>query len=373
MQRVVLIVPGLIGEVEDASMVRGLPGFNRLAERGQVFRLAAMPPGAMVEAAMLGLDPVRLHMEQGPLTVAALGWDPPQRSVHAHLSLLSVTEGIAQPIPGRMPNEVVDEVFKLACRLHTKRLTTLKGEGTDHGLVIEEGSLDMGWTSAADVSGQRYRERLPEGDDERLLRQFIDDSINLLSEQEFNRIREEEGLPPANLLWPWGFGWRAEVPNLGFRTGEIGWVQSASIRLQGLTRLAHWKHGERTSVGSGTAVPFESIRGAMALHPLSIVFLESFATFRAEGKEEELAWLAHEMDQRLIQPLAEKLAEPFFRLAILCPTATGGLGVMAESGPNPEAGRFPFDERVLEEPSLARRDLDEAVREAMRRWNEGIG
>ncbi|MFX6823313.1 hypothetical protein ABTH33_20400, partial [Acinetobacter baumannii] len=81
-----------------------------------------------------------------------------------------------------------------------KRLTPVFGPRLTHGLVWEEGSLDLG-TRTPPV-GESVHTGLPEGDGERLLRQLIDDSVNLFSELELNRRRMDEGKSPFNLLWP---------------------------------------------------------------------------------------------------------------------------------------------------------------------------
>ena len=100
---------------------------------------------------------------------------------------------------------------------------------------------------------------LPEGDNEPALRRFIDDSINLLSELEFNAERLDKGLLPVNLLWPWGQGIRTDVPNLALMRGAPATVLSDSLRLEGVARLAGYRPLGRSWLGNGMNAKWKDI------------------------------------------------------------------------------------------------------------------
>src|SRR5579884_4134492 len=90
MRRLVVIAPGLLGDPESESPLRqSLPALQRFTEAGTLFKLAPPPFIETPEALWLGLRPEEAQMRQGPLTVSALGADPPERSTHFHLSLMS--------------------------------------------------------------------------------------------------------------------------------------------------------------------------------------------------------------------------------------------------------------------------------------------
>lgn len=368
MRRTVLIVPGLLSEPESESYLRQkLPARSVLSEIGAMRKVASIPGSETPEAMVLGLGPDHVKLRQGPLTVSALGFDPPERSTHFHLSLMSFDDGIAStPVLMPLPAEV-ELILSAAKRLDTKLLTVLKGEELNHGLVWESVG-DLGTTPASVVNGFPMTQHLPEGDGEVALRRFIDDSINLLSSLELNERRMDEGLTPFNLLWPWGHGVRTAVPNLALRRGEPAFVESASMRLAGLTRLAGYRHGDRNAFGSGLSTKLRAIAGRVVGRDLTVVYIDVAADLRAQHKPEELDWFIRELDRELLQPLLDDHLKTPSRLVLIAPGPISpdesiamppspiGLALSSETGVR-SSNIYPFDERSLEEKSIPTNDL----------------
>ena len=179
--------------------------------------------------------------------------------------------------------------------------------------------------------------------------------MNLLSELELNRRREEEGLDPINIAWPWGAGRRQPVPNLLLRRGEQAVVESSSMRLQGLARLAAYTHADRVAVGAGVRTRFAPLARQALSRNLSLIVLDGAAELRREDRLEELEWFAKEMDRELLTPLVEEAGRNQSRLVVLAPSELGdGLGVSTESN---AAGSLPFDLRTTDELRLRKTDL----------------
>ncbi|MFI5386007.1 MAG: hypothetical protein ACHQ50_07785 [Fimbriimonadales bacterium] len=388
-----MVVPDLLGE--PSVLRQKLPTLERMAEMGHLFKLGPLPQVETPEALYLGMNPNQGQLRQGPLTVAALGADPPERSTHFHLSLMSVTAGIVSPVstpnaqrptPLRITPEEQRQVMDLAKKLNTKTLTIVEGEGLDHGLVWEELG-DLRTTPASQMEGERMRPHLPEGDAEVALRRFIDDSINLLSEIEMNQQRIDEDLPPLNLLWPWGEGVRTPVPNLALRRGEPALVISSSMRLAGLTRLAGYRHCDRHEFGHGLNTRLAKIAERCLQESVAIIFIDAFAEFKSEiskipmqsGRNpqsaiEESFWFARELDSALLQPLFDHALTHSFEITLLAPvtgsppdpptdSSRPGLGLVftRSSAPGMQHPEIPFDERAFDERKLAVATLWEAV------------
>jgi len=360
MSRLVLIVPDLLAR-EGESILNPLPpALSRLVATGSLSRIATLPRVETPEALYLGMGPGEGQMRQGPLTVAALGADPPSGSTHFHLSLMSFSDGVASELTVKIPPEQEQIVLSQLERLNTKTLTIVKGSGLDHGLVWE-GRGDMGTTPAASVSGHEIRGFLPEGDGEMLLRRLIDDSVNLLAELELNEERVDRGLPPLNLLWPWGPGLREPVPNLALVRGEPATVWSNSLRLRGLSRLVGYRH-LASPTAAGINLRLEALASAALSSDPFICVLDLFRSLREESRLDEAAWFLRELDERLIAPLADKWAAGAARLTLLAPSSRSvGLGLVWEPTASGE-NVYPFDERSVEERNLPLRDLDELAR-----------
>lgn len=350
-----------------------LPVLDEIAERSHIFKLTPINHGevgdgraiqtpnspfqtpSLLEAAWLGIDPRSVRMAQGPLTLAALGADPPERSVHFHLSLLAFDEGLAEEVRNEIPEDQLRIVLDAARRLDTKKITLVAGEGADHGLVWEGGSIEMStWRPTGPPrppAGFLIGGHLPEGDGEGILRRYIDDSINLLSELAVNDQRIEEGLQPLNLLWPWGQGFREPVPNLLLQRGERAWVESGSMRLEGLTRLVGYRHGDRGAFGKGTNTRLDELADMAWGKDPSIVVIDAIAEMRRQGKIEEAAWLTEEISSRFIRPMWDNGKNDYLRLLILAP-ALDQEGLALSYEPGYASSNAPFDERGLEQPGL---------------------
>lgn len=349
MRRVTVIVPGLVGGPEEESALRPLPeSIQRIVERSSLARIAPLPPSATPEAAYLALDPNKVQVAQGPLTVAALGHRPPEGSVHLHLTLCSVDDdGTLRSVDDAIPTEgELDAVSAAVEQLRTKVLTPLRGELTDHALVWESGSLDMATTPAKGAFGKDAYAHLPKGEGEPMFRRFVDDSINLLNALEVNYIRREEGLPLLNCLWPWGQGFRPSLPNLPLRRGDVLHVASGSMRLQGLCRIVGYSHGDRAVFGRGLQTNYDLVRDNALSNALSLAVIGSFHEMRTHGRIDEIAWNVERLCQALIEPLLG-LEEPW-ELRIAAPGEGTGLGLTYRSYAA-QTSTAPFDERVLDD------------------------
>ncbi len=292
---------------------------------GRVRRLS--PLRGASEAAYLGLPPTRL--DDGPLVVAAFGVEPPERSLQFHLSWLGIEDGNVVAAEGPTPPESA-ALKRLLPKLDTKRLTGLFGERTDHALVLE-GFYDLGTTPLADVLGKPLAAVVPEGEMETALRQYVDDSVNMLSELESNVRRLDEGRAPLNLLLPWGHGAPRRLPNLALHRGEALTVETASLRMRGAARLVGYRP---TSLRDGLEtdwVGFAARRPDMAL-------VEAFGGL----SEDEAVWLL-----RAMRPVLE--AEGL--------TVVAG-GLILEAGAK---GDVPFRADVAEDRTVTQVDLGEAI------------
>ncbi|MEI7577964.1 MAG: hypothetical protein WCK51_13815 [Armatimonadota bacterium] len=349
-----IILDGILGSPESDSLVRKVEGFQRLGEVSSLTRLT-IPECETPEAMLIGLAPEEGQLRQGPLTVSALGWDPPERSLHFHLSLLSLTDSVRVPKQLLTTDEFTIVKSKLAV-LNTKRLTTLVGQQFDHGLVWERMAEIKTLAPAEIVS---LNESLPEGDGDNELRRFIDDSVNILHDEEFNLRRIDNGVDPINLVWPWGHGYRLSVPNLALRYGYPYRYESSSFRLAGLVRLAGFKHSEIGRFGTGLQTDFQRIPYDSG----TIVHLDPWLKMREREEFEEAEYLAAKCGKHLIGRLLDHVLENRLELRLVLLGGSAGLGTTFSATPTESV--FPLDERSLDEPRLPGEQIHELVRRAL--------
>lgn len=267
---------------------------------------------------------------------------------------------------GQVPTPAqVREVVAAAGRLNTKRLTFMAGEGEDHGLVWEDGSLDLGVLSKYELLGRFLEDSMPEGDGEPMLRQWIGDSVNVLGELELNRTRREEGLAPVNLLWPWGPGFREPLPNLALRRGEPAWFIGRSQRARGLARLFGYRSHDPALLGNGFNFAPVALCSAWMERSPSITVLDAFQRARSAGKLDEAEWLLQKIDRDALGRLLDETEATRVRVTLLAPGAEGGLGLEYDSAV-PTQNPIPFDERAWDDPRLQTTTLFESVAEGLR-------
>jgi hypothetical protein len=350
-----LILDGLLANDSEPSLIEHQSAFQRLAEVCNVYRVS-IPGGAMREAMLLGFTPHEIAMSQGPLTVSALGFDPPDKSVHFHLSLMSIEGDSLKQVLIEPTKDELDVVKEEAKKLNTKLLTTLIGKGLDHALVWEKLG-EFRTVAPSRLTDKPYTHQLPEGDGEKDLRRFIDDSINILSELDLNRRRVDHGQPPLNVFWPWGAGVRGRVPSLALRYGFPHQVSSDSLRLLGLARLSGLR--QLAIRGKGTELRLNNLMNEDSGLTHTIAFQE----LRGQGKLEEADWLAHQIGEQVILPALDIAKENESKLTILALNACEGL--VAQFMGKPADNMWPFDERTLHESKVARTDLDELCRSSL--------
>lgn len=359
MLRTILVVPGLVGQPGEFSATSSLPNLASLAAESDVSRLGQEPPEGLRQASWLGLDPASHTVADGPLLVAGLGEKPPERAVCLVATWGTLGSTLADA-PLLEPHEEA-EASSAMRRLQTTRLFWLTGEQPHNALVWLDGPIDFATIPFEEAVGHEYQTQWPSGDGEQVLRQFIEDSHELLSALEFNRRRQDAGIPSVDVVWPWGQGWIPRMPNLALRYPPVT-VHTDSLRVRGLCRLTGLTSKRALPRGLGDDWGFVRDLGST-----SLVVIEAFATLRREGRWEELEWLAKRLDTHLFDMFRPLRSSAGSHLVILSPSDTGP-GLMLERSADSRGGTTPFDERALEDAGRAGRTTWDVVARVMRSW-----
>ncbi|ARU41059.1 hypothetical protein CCB80_07855 [Armatimonadetes bacterium Uphvl-Ar1] len=231
------------------------------------------------------------------------------------------------------------------------------GEGLIHGLVWEDGSLDLGCFEPEKIVGDAWNSRLPEGDGELALRMLIEDSLNLFDGLEINRRRADDGLPKLNLLWPHSFGFEPDLPNLALRRGNVAHFWSGDIALEGMANLVGYRHWERSVFYQGIHVS-EKVRGGFWQEEgVSVLFDERIGEHLCAKRGDEGRFSVEEWDRLVWEPMALAIRSgEEVDGAILCP-GFEGLGLIFGGAPN----GVPFDGRVIGDSRLRKYRLSEVM------------
>lgn len=320
-----------------------LPGIDLRSDRGEalfsvgltsgwerdadVFRVRSY--GQMAE--LIGL-PSEVSVAPGVLRVAALGFEPPAEFTQFCLNFLSLEDGVVGAFDPSATEDELAEIVRLAPKLDTRALTFCKGEADRHALVWESrGRVIVSAIPA--ILGKSLSTVMPEGDGDKLLRRYIEDSVDLFSELEFNRRRAEEGRPKINLFWPWGPGQRPALPNLPLVRGEPGWVISESLAMQGLARLVGFRHSVRQNM------TFPRMRAEIERG------LPTWVVPQTPADPDEFAWWLRQLREQVLQPLRELEGAVRFTLTAF---DREGLAIRYDCE-NSSPARVPFRAEILEE------------------------
>jgi hypothetical protein len=167
-----------------------------------------------------------------------------------------------------------------------------------HWSVRMESPLEVETQPLAAVVGRNVAPFLPTGRDGRKLRRLMNETQMLLHDHPVNRLRESEGRPTVNSVWPWGGG---RLPVVERRANEMGWdlIWSDDLFAQGLALASHTPyHGLPAHAGAVFASRHEG-------HHL--VVLDLLRTPAAEGDGESWQHALTVLEERWFKPVAAAL------------------------------------------------------------------
>lgn len=209
-----------------------------------------MKPGSDVaNLSVLGYDPMVYYTGRSPLEAGSIGIDMKKTDVSLRCNLVTVSDEIAyedktlldycaddiSTEDARVLIEYIEE--KLGCdefRFYT-------GVAYRHCLIWDNGTTDLGGlTPPHDITGKPVREYLPNkmSDNAKKLQELMEKSYELLKDHPINKARMEKGLRPANSIWLWGEGVRAELDNFKEKYGLKASMISAVDLLKGIGKFS---------------------------------------------------------------------------------------------------------------------------------------
>ncbi|MGC8668985.1 MAG: cofactor-independent phosphoglycerate mutase [Chthonomonadales bacterium] len=323
----VLIVPdGMaddpLPELDGATPLQaaGTPNMDALARKGVVGSVLVTPPDLypgsdVANMALLGYDPRTYYSGRGPIEAAAMGIPLDTRDAAFRCSLVATDgERLLDYSAGHISTEEARPLVLLAAeKLGTNRLHLFPGVGYRHILVWNDGPVDLQTHAPHENMGRAITEILPAGEGESILRRFIWDSLELLDDHPFNRKRRDAGLPPANMLWPWGQGRAVHLPSF-FSLHRVTGAAIAGVDVvRGLGRIV----GLEVPVVPGATGYLDTDYGAKARAALDALTRHDFVWVHIEapdeaghaGRADQKIEAIEKIDRMVVGPLAEGLAK----------------------------------------------------------------
>ena len=220
------------------------PVMDRLAEKAEIGMASMVPedmaPGSdTANLSVMGYDPKIYYTGRSPLEALSIGVDMADDDVSFRCNMVTLSEKEDKYEDRHMIDHSSSEISTEDAEILLEALKQglaregyafYAGTSYRHLLVWSHGEVSE-LTPPHDILTKRVGDYLPE---DRVLREMMEKSYEILSAHPLNKERRAKGLHPANSAWFWGAGTRPALTSFEERTGKKGVMISAVDLLKGL-------------------------------------------------------------------------------------------------------------------------------------------
>ena len=220
------------------------PAMDRLAREAEIGTASMVPedmaPGSdTANLSVMGHDPKIYYTGRSPLEALSIGVDMADDDVSFRCNLVTLSEKEDKYEDRHMIDHSSSEISTEDAEILLEALKQglaregyafYAGTSYRHLLVWSHGEVSE-LTPPHDILTKRVGDYLPE---DRVLREMMEKSYEILSAHPLNKERRAKGLHPANSAWFWGAGTRPALTSFEERTGKKGVMISAVDLLKGL-------------------------------------------------------------------------------------------------------------------------------------------
>jgi len=222
------------------------PRMDLLARGGAGGLARTVPPGMepgsdVAKLSILGVDPARCYTGRGPLEAASMGVELADDEYAFRCNLVTVADdtmvdhsgGNISSGEGRVLIGLIAEKFR------GRGVRFFPGVSYRNLMVAPERLLSDGegplrCMPPHDIAGKPFVPHLPSGRGSRLLRELMQASRLILSQEPINRVKVDLGENPANMIWLWGGGTKPRIGSFASKRGVRGAVISAVDLVKGI-------------------------------------------------------------------------------------------------------------------------------------------
>lgn len=228
------------------------PNMDRIAKVSEVGMVKTvgegLKPGSDVaNLSVLGYDPAVYYTGRSPLEAGSIGIDMKSTDVSLRCNLVTVSDE-ADYTKKTMIDYCADDISTAEAAELIKYVEEnfgndefkfYSGVSYRHCLIWNNGTLDLGnMTPPHDITGRVVTEYLSTSPNAEKLLDLMKRSYDLLKDHPVNKAREARGKRPANSIWLWGEGKRAELTPFKEKYGVSGAMISAVDLLKGIGKFA---------------------------------------------------------------------------------------------------------------------------------------
>lgn len=228
------------------------PNMDRIAKVSEIGMVKTvgegLKPGSDVaNLSVLGYDPAVYYTGRSPLEAGSIGIDMKPTDVSFRCNLVTVSDEddytrktmvdyCADDISTAEAAELIKYVQE---NFGNDEFKFYSGVSYRHCLIWNNGTLDVGnMTPPHDITGRVVTEYLSTSPNAEKLLDLMKRSYDLLKDHPVNKARIARGKRPANSIWLWGEGKRAELTPFKEKYGVSGAMISAVDLLKGIGKFA---------------------------------------------------------------------------------------------------------------------------------------
>jgi 2,3-bisphosphoglycerate-independent phosphoglycerate mutase len=312
------------------------PFMDKLAKEGRTGRLITIPdgflPGSEVaNSSIMGYDQNKVYEGRGPLEAASIGYEMQPNDFALRCNIINVNDGkIITHNGGNLETQDADILIKyLNEKLDSDAIKFYTGIQYRHLLIIKGGNKHIICAPPHDHPNEQWQQLLVKAEPNApkepghqtaqetadLLNDLIIRSQELLETHPFNQQRKTEGKRMANLIWPWGGGYRPSMKTLMEMYPQIkrGAVISAVDLIRG---IGHYAGLRNIIVEGATGLANTNYEGKAqaaidALKTDDFVYLHVEASDEAghDGDLKLKLKTIENLDSRIVKPIYEAVAQ----------------------------------------------------------------
>lgn len=258
MKYIMLVADGMsdrpIKELNDKTPleVARIPNMNFIAKEGITGLANNIPDGLtpasdVANMSLLGYDPLKYYNGRGPLEAANMGIHLKEEEVAFRCNLVTISEEkMADYSAGHITNKEARAVIKFVNReLGSDAVKFYPGISYRHLAVIDtekariskKDLIDTYCQPPHDIIDKPIVKYMPKGRYADLISEFMLKSRAILEQNDINKVRIDLRENPANMIWLWGQGAKADMPLFEKMYNLRGSIISAVDLIKGLGKI----------------------------------------------------------------------------------------------------------------------------------------
>ena len=312
------------------------PYMDMMAQDGYCGKVLTIPDGYpsgsdVACMSLFGYNPAKYYTGRAPIEASGMGiyLDKNDVAFRCNLVYLAIHPDktcMGDYSSGHITTEEANILIQdLNKGLGSKEFIFFPGVSYRHVMLWKDGMWALVTTPPDDITGKEVLDYLLKGKGADRLISLMIDSRRILEGHSLNRKREKASRYPANSIWLWGQGKKAQFPLFKDNHGLTGATVTAVDLVKGISRLAGF---DTPRVEGATGYLDTNYRGKankaielLSDHDIVYIHIEAPDEASHEGNIDEKIKAIENIDREVVGPIFESVGD-FVKFLIVTDHAT---------------------------------------------------